>query len=144
MLDIKKLLAKILNWSGFKFTWDANTENTTDSWILVTKDYTTIQHRVLPSNADASLTKYGSVWTGGNINLHRRGNLVLVTGNPTFSKTTARVQIGTIPSGFIPADTAYIIWNGTTEYMLFNPNGTVQINATGAGRKYFSGCYAVN
>ena len=144
MLDVKKLLSKILNWSGFKFTWDAETNNTADSWILVTKDYTTIQHRVLPSNANVSLTKYGSVWTGGSITLYRRGNVVMVTGAPTFSATSERTRIGTIPSGFIPVGTAYVQINGSTDYLLFNSDGSVQINNRAAGTVWFSGCYAVN
>ena len=143
MLDVKKLLSKIVNWSGFKYTWDINTANTTDTWVPVMVN-DSIQHRSIPNSSDVSLEKYGSVWTSGGIGLYRREHLVFVSGAPTFSATSGRTRIGTIPSGFIPRATAYIKINGTTDYLLFNPDGSVQINQRSAGTVWFSGCYAVS
>lgn len=46
MLDrILSFIADKLNWSGFNYTWDVGTNNTSDTWIPVFNG-NTIQHRV--------------------------------------------------------------------------------------------------
>lgn len=68
MLDIKKLIAKILNWSGFKYIWDTNTNNTTDTWVPVLRS-ANIQHRVLSRNQNSNLSYFAksqSVTVAGN------------------------------------------------------------------------------
>lgn len=55
MLDIKKTLAKILNWEGLKYIWDINTNNTTDTWVPVMRNQN-IQHRVIPAMLGTRVT----------------------------------------------------------------------------------------
>lgn len=141
--SLKKLLNKILNWSGFELTWDWRTNNTTDTWIPVFAG-TAIQHRAIPANGVAPVEKYGSVWVSGGIYVQRRGNTVFVNGDPEFSQTWSRTRIGTIPSGFRPVGTAYCSINGEVDYLLFNTDGSVQINARGAGRIWFSGTWVID
>lgn len=126
-----------------KWTDDKETNNTTDTWIPVWKG-DVLQHRVIPTNANSSCTKYGSVWTSGGISLYRRGNAVLVNGDPTLSATTARTQFATIPEGFRPCGTVYVPINSTTDYLIFSTNGSVQVNARSAGTMWFSGSWVVN
>lgn len=146
MLDkILSFIADKLNWSGFKYTWDVSTNNTSDTWIPVFTG-NTIQHRVMPSNGNANATNTKTnIWTGGSINFYRRGNIVLVNGDPKFAKLTTRETVGTIPQGFRPVNTAYAIMNGAKNYLIFNTNGTIQTGdiTTAAAQYWFSSAYAV-
>lgn len=144
MLD--KMLAFLINYiKSFAPKIERSVLNTTDTWIPVWCDGSNIlQHRVIPSNADSNCIKFGNIWTDGAITLKRRGNIVQVDGTPVLSAVNARSQIATIPAGFRPVDTAYVQINGINDFLLFNPNGTVQCNARGTGRIYFSGTWAVD
>lgn len=142
MLDrILSFIADKLNWSGFDYTWDISTNNTDDTWVPVFRERT-IQHRFIPTNANASASKYGSSWQSGNILFFRRGNTVFVTGDPKFAAISARQRIGTIPDGLRPPGTAYAWLNGTSNYLIFQADGQIIMNATSAATYWFSTCYA--
>ena len=148
LLDVKKLLSKILNWSGFQFTWDINTENTADSWILVTKDYTTIQHRRLPPNADVNATKVGSLWTAGEIIVRRRGNICQMKINgATIGAASARTTIASIPEGFRPlTQTEFYCWISASNMRtgFVNVDGTIQVEKDWpSGQRWCSVCWLV-
>lgn len=149
MLDVKKLLSKILNWSGFKFTWDANTENTADSWILVTKDYTTVQHRVLPSNADVNATKVGSLWTAGEIKVRRRGNVCQMKINgATIGAASSRTTIASIPAGYRPLTQTEFYCRVSANNILtgfVNIDGTIQVEGGWtSGQKWCSAIWVID
>lgn len=126
-------------------TLDLNTNNTSDTWVPVIHS-NKIEHRVIPSNANSNCTKYGNIWTDGNIVLKRRGNIVQVDGDPVLlSEVSERTTFAMIPEGFRPVDTAYVQINTIGEYLLFNRNGTVQCNPYKfVGRIWFSGTWAVD
>lgn len=148
MLDVKKVLSKILNWSGLKFTWDANTNNTNDTWILVTKDYKTVQHRVLPTDSQVNATKVGSLWTAGNITAHRKGNCCICKiDGATIQKVTSRTVIATLPSGYRPlTEVTYQVSIGNTAHGIWGIRNSGEIwveNNTVAGAKYTHITYPV-
>lgn len=85
-------------------------------------------------------TKVGNYWTGGNLTLYRRGNIVHITGSPTLTALTGRTTVAKIDNVDLrPYAQEYIPINGSTEYLLINTDGTIQFNAISAGTKYFSG-----
>ena len=55
MLSVKKTLANLLNWFGFRFDWsEYTTNNTADTWVPVFVAGK-IQHRVIPKQYNETL-----------------------------------------------------------------------------------------
>lgn len=132
MLDVKKTLSKILNWSGLKFTWDFNTLNTSDTWIPVLNG-NTIQHRVLPSDAYTTPTRSGSIWQSGSISIARRGDVVSVKfSGVTLAAVSTRTDFAIIPDGFRPWTEIGMIMDGGAPWVFCRPNGTIAVNQTSA------------
>ena len=127
--------------NGYKF--ELGTNNTSDTWIPVLKG-SILQHRVIPSNASATVTKQGSYYSSGAINVIRRGNCVTIDMYALdFSSISSRVTIAIIPAGFRPPVTVYGIFTDTSSYFLVNPDGTIQVNAMSASKKWGTVTYCV-
>ena len=144
MLDVKKLLAKILNWSGFEYTWEFATNNTADSQIPVLTGKI-IQHRVIPSNADVTCTKVGSYWTSGSITCIRRGNCCQLKFNAMqMSATSGNQNIALIPEGFRPLTETKIPTDGNYSLNFFvETTGYIQARTVPAGTYWGTVTYPV-
>ena len=144
MLDIKKLILKIVSWSGLKFTWDITTENTTDTWIPVINNYV-IQHRLIPTNARAAATKVGYWWTGGDIYAVRRGNCcVLKLSGAQTNAVSGWQTIATIPEGFRPPEEIKVLNDGSpNESIYIEPDGSLVYRDLPAGTRWGTATYPV-
>lgn len=148
MLKIKALLAKIVNWYGFRFDWsEYATNNTTDTWVPVFNGWK-IQHRVIPNKADVSPTKTGSLWTAGEIKVIRRGNICqLKINGATIGAASSRTTIATLPNGFRPiTQTEFLcrISANNIDIGFVNPDGTIQVDSGWkGGQRWVSVSYPV-
>lgn len=148
MLDIKKTLSKILNWEGLKFTWDINTNNTTDTWVPVMSSRN-IQHRVIPNNSDVTATKVGSLWTAGEIKVRRRGNVCQMKINgATIGAASSRTTIASIPAGYRPLTQTEFYCRVSANNILIgfvNIDGTIQVEGGWtSGQKWCSAIWVID
>lgn len=105
---------------------------------------TKVSYAKMNARTNATCEKSGSVWTSGNLFLTKRNNIVQLTGSPVLTAVSARTAFATIPEGFRPAITVYAFATNSSEYFLFNTNGSVQTGgASQAGTKYFSAVWVV-
>lgn len=143
--SLKKLLNKILNWSGFEITWDWRTDNTSDTWIPVFTG-ATIQHRVIPTNTRVNATRVGSVWTAGEIAAFRRGNCcVLKINGATFNGVNARTVFASLPEGFRPPTevTLHIPRSPYTTIIGVRWDGQIWVENLDAGSYWYNLTYCV-
>ena len=101
-------------------------------------DIVYIKHIPMAGLQQASAIKVGSAWTGGGINFVRYGNIVHCQCSPNMAALSTRTKVATIPVGYRPIGTVYAHENGTTQYWLFDTDGSIYSNGGTAGYKYFS------
>ena len=144
MLDVRKLLAKILNWSGFEYTWEFATANTADTWIPVLTGKI-IQHRVIPSDTVVACTKVNSYWTSGSIQCFRKGNCCQLRFNSMGMNATSGTQnIALIPVGFRPPTETRLPADGNYNVSFFaEPTGYIQARSVPAGTYWGTVTYPV-
>ena len=154
MLDIKKLLAKMLTNGVFNLKWETGVNNTTDTRVPVFRSGA-VQHRVIPNDANVNATKTNSSkWTGGTITCFRKGNCCTVKfSGVAHPQITARTTIGTIPSGYRPPSEVEIIMcnvsssgvvtNGSVVKFLVETNGEIKIDPTASGTVWATLTYCV-
>ena len=145
MLNVKKLLAKILSWGGFKYDWSMNTPNTSDTWVPVLDgDGHTMKHRVIPNDKWINATKVGNYYSSGAINVVRRGNCITIDMNAiAFINITSRVTVATVPSDFRPPTAVYGLFTDMANYFLVTMNGEIQVNPMSAGTKWGTITYCI-
>lgn len=134
------------------YIWNVGELNTTDTWIPVFNSKE-INHRVIPSNADAVATKTNTTaWTDGTIYFYRRGNCCTCkVSKQTHPKITTRTTIGTIPEGFRPPCEVEVRGFTVTSdgvikvptVLILQPNGNIAIDPCPAGSIYMTMSYAV-
>lgn len=104
----------------------ATSDSAWSSWIRI--DNTTQQENA---------TKYGSVWTAGNIVVFRRGTTCYLKINgATFSKITARTTVATVSDAFKPYTETSGYLDGGTVQIFITAGGELRINPVAAGQRW--------
>lgn len=126
MLKLKALIAKIVNWYGFRFDWSEQaTNNTTDTWVPVFTASGKIQHRVIPR--DIITTRRVQATLNRTYGSHVSITAPTINGY-TFVAWGTVATIGWVGSCYVETTNVVTtnIWNATTGQ---SGNGTVYATA---------------
>lgn len=125
---------------GHPFTWDINTNNTTDTWVPVLTG-STLQHRVIPRTIDGTSSvgftrSHASVSYQEGLVCNRFGNIVTFAGYFSCGATIAANT--TLYSGLPkPAGgkAIYFTWSGY-DFYLHATDGSIRTNGQIVSRTY--------